>query len=102
MVIVFNSLQQTGRNFTIISFLEQNTDKKNCCALLSVDLNRSSFDWERGLFLSNCYFYSQLKIVAIYITTYLSPNFFLFVDLKTNPFRPRPTRCATDSLSDLL
>jgi hypothetical protein len=82
--------------------LEQNIDKKNYSVLLPGDLNGSSFDWERGLVLSNCYFYLQLKSVAIYTTTYLSLSCFYLSIVKTNPFRPRTTRCAADSLSNLL
>ena len=53
-------------------FLEQNIDKKSYSILLIGDFNASSFDWERGLVLPNCCFYSQLKSVAIYTTNFLS------------------------------
>jgi hypothetical protein len=35
------------------------------------DFSVPNFDWERGLLLPNCYFYSKLKGDAIYTTTSL-------------------------------
>jgi hypothetical protein len=77
MVIV---LTLYGKPDVILQYyrsLKQNIDKKNYSAFLSGDLNSSSFDWERCVILSNRHFYSQLKSVAIYTTTYILVNVFI-------------------------
>jgi hypothetical protein len=57
-----------NRTLFLIFFFLENLDTKNQSVLLIGDFNAPNFDWERGLPLPNCNFYSKLKVTQIYIS----------------------------------
>jgi hypothetical protein len=52
------------------NFLENKLDTHNYRVSLIGDFNVAEFDWERGVSLENCHFYSKLKWEAIYASTF--------------------------------
>ena len=68
--------------------LEQNINKKNYSALLSGDLNRSSFDWERFAPIKLLFLFTIKKCRNLHHNLSFS-LLFLFFDCKNEPFQTK-------------
>jgi hypothetical protein len=62
-----DALPSTIDNY--FSIFKSKLDSKNCWVVLLGDFNNPDFNWECGLPLSNCHYYSKLKADAIYTCT---------------------------------